>query len=299
MNASAARPPECLAGHLSYTPRVLGAGGTRHGATGALAMLLAGALGSATGGCAFRRDPAAYVTPAGDGGPGRADTGAREDAGSARSPDGGHDGRDAAPPPPGDGGCGGGVSYRDLDGDGFGDPTVTSSDCAMPPGYVGNSEDCDDAFAERHPGAAEKCNGVDDDCDGVIDDGDVCPCAVVTMAASHTYLFCGDPHDWEGAAAACVASGYTLVRIDDADENRWITDATRGFFTLTDWWIGASDIDVEGRWIWTDGDPVGWTTWRSGEPNDSGGEDCGELGSDGQWNDTECWRLRSYVCESR
>jgi hypothetical protein len=61
--------------------------------------------------------------------------------------------------------------YADVDGDGFGDEGVTSDGCAAPDGYVGNTDDCDDADEDVGPGAAERCNGLDDDCDGDEDEG--------------------------------------------------------------------------------------------------------------------------------
>ena len=57
--------------------------------------------------------------------------------------------------------------YRDTDGDGFGDPTATSTACQGPPGYVADATDCDDENGEVHPDADEICNdGLDNDCDG-------------------------------------------------------------------------------------------------------------------------------------
>jgi hypothetical protein len=61
--------------------------------------------------------------------------------------------------------------FRDLDGDGFGNPFVTQLACSIPAGFVSNSTDCDDGHASAHPGAIEICNGIDDDCDGQIDEG--------------------------------------------------------------------------------------------------------------------------------
>jgi len=58
--------------------------------------------------------------------------------------------------------------YRDVDGDGFGDPTVVSAGCKRA-GLSEIAEDCDDRNPDVHPGAPEQCNGVDDDCDGVVD----------------------------------------------------------------------------------------------------------------------------------
>jgi len=59
--------------------------------------------------------------------------------------------------------------YRDNDGDGYGDPAVSST--VSQPGYVANSGDCDDSDFSVNPGATELCNGVDDNCFGGIDEG--------------------------------------------------------------------------------------------------------------------------------
>ena len=57
--------------------------------------------------------------------------------------------------------------YRDQDGDGFGDPAMSTQACAMPDGYSTDQSDCDDALAEVNPEAAEICeDGLDNDCSG-------------------------------------------------------------------------------------------------------------------------------------
>ena len=61
--------------------------------------------------------------------------------------------------------------YRDYDGDGYGDPGVSFQACVQPPGFVTNSNDCNDLNPLIHPGGSEICNLVDDDCNGTVDDG--------------------------------------------------------------------------------------------------------------------------------
>lgn len=64
------------------------------------------------------------------------------------------------------------VWYRDLDGDGYGDPAVWTQACDASAGRIADGTDCDDSDELVHPGAEERCNGVDDDCDLRADEKD-------------------------------------------------------------------------------------------------------------------------------
>jgi Concanavalin A-like lectin/glucanases superfamily/Secretion system C-terminal sorting domain/Putative metal-binding motif/Fibronectin type III domain len=61
--------------------------------------------------------------------------------------------------------------YKDADGDGFGDPSVSAQSCELPPTYVTNTLDCDDTKASVYPDAPEICDGLDNNCNGSIDEG--------------------------------------------------------------------------------------------------------------------------------
>ncbi len=55
------------------------------------------------------------------------------------------------------------VWFRDVDGDGFGDPDQAVVTCDQPTGFVAETE-CDDANSNVYPGAAQLCDGVNNDC---------------------------------------------------------------------------------------------------------------------------------------
>jgi len=58
--------------------------------------------------------------------------------------------------------------FRDADNDGYGNPTVSLTDCRQPSGYVELSGDCNDNAASINPGATDiPGNGIDEDCDGM------------------------------------------------------------------------------------------------------------------------------------
>lgn len=70
------------------------------------------------------------------------------------------------------------------------------------------------------------------------------------------------------AQALAATCGGTLVALEDAAEEQWVV----GQFTvpfMTALWIGLSDQVTEGVFLWDSGEPLVYTNWLPGEPNNS------------------------------
>ena len=68
-----------------------------------------------------------------------------------------------------------------------------------------------------------------------------------------------------------------------------------------DFWIGYTDQQVEGRWVWTEkGSTNTFTNWDHGQPDDHHNQDCAMIWGwyhIPQWDDRQCGDSKRYVCE--
>jgi hypothetical protein len=138
----------------------------------------------------------------------------------------------------------------------------------------------------------------------------------------HSYSLLRTEHGtkWVDAKLYCETAGGTLATITSAAENELLASMldsaiAAGFgcvgfsFGHVNTWIGlAEEPSSEGSWQWVTGEPLIYTNWGPGEPNDSfPGEDlgmmfCPETGKRGQWNDArsidpEAEGSRQFFCE--
>ncbi|MDP2306270.1 MAG: MopE-related protein [Pseudomonadota bacterium] len=190
--------------------------------------------------------------------------------------------------------------YADEDGDGWGDADFSVTECAAPTGFVADDGDCDDTDPSMSPSETEVCDGFDEDCSGNADDGGVCPCDV-DWYADHPYMFCETASTWTAAQTTCATYGYHLATVSGVAEDDWLVSVATTTYTgtaLAYWWLGLNDRASEGGWVWEDGSPVTYTRWNSGEPNNSGDEDCTQLIWGTHWNDWPCGLASTYICEA-
>jgi hypothetical protein len=103
----------------------------------------------------------------------------------------------------------------------------------------------------------------------------------------HTYLLSPAGLDWQAAQAWSRTLGGHLVAINSNAEQALLYGAYSNH--PEGLWIGLSDAQSEGTWVWDGGEPVVYANWCAGEPNNFGNdEDYGQLVfgvSSSCWND--------------
>ncbi|CAG5889405.1 unnamed protein product [Menidia menidia] len=103
---------------------------------------------------------------------------------------------------------------------------------------------------------------------------------------------------WMGARDECRQKGGYLVKIDSREEQEFLEKRLREEMKEPEdkFWIGLTDSEEEGRWLWVDGSPLNesLTFWSQKEPdnwNDESheGEDCVRMGEKGGALELKCW----------
>ncbi|KAL4238855.1 hypothetical protein ACF0H5_003562 [Mactra antiquata] len=116
------------------------------------------------------------------------------------------------------------------------------------------------------------------------------------------YHFDHTHYSFMDAEQYCNQHNGRLVQFETKEEIAFVKNFI-SYEKETSWWIGLTDGDVEGQWLWyrTDAAPE-VTDWSTGEPNNYGnGEDCVEyrqVNGHWGWNDVPCGPVRaSAICE--
>jgi hypothetical protein len=108
------------------------------------------------------------------------------------------------------------------------------------------------------------------------------------------YVVCENLLEWDKAQEICESVDMDLISISSSSEQSWLEGVAGD-----DVWIGYSDADTEGTWVWLDGSSS-FENWDSDQPDDDGNEDCAlaQTSSDGTWSDEECTDSYDFVCET-
>ncbi len=95
---------------------------------------------------------------------------------------------------------------------------------------------------------------------------------VVSPVNGHSYLLLTQ-NTWQNSEAEAVTLGGHLATVRSAEENAWIYEAFAPHFGGAEFqlWIGLNDAAQEGVFQWVSGEPLGYTNWAPGEPNNGFG----------------------------
>lgn len=96
---------------------------------------------------------------------------------------------------------------------------------------------------------------------------------ITNPANGHQYYLL-TPGTWTDAEAKAKSLGGHLVTINNKAENDWVHSTFNkfgGYFREI--WLGLNDAASEGVFAWSSGEPVTYVNWRSGQPNNGGGNE--------------------------
>ena len=85
--------------------------------------------------------------------------------------------------------------------------------------------------------------------------------------SNNHYYALTEPMSWTEAEAWAQERGGHLVTLRNWEEELWVKDK---FGQNELFWIGFNDIEEEGNWVWSSGEPVVYTNWHRTEPNNCG-----------------------------
>lgn len=118
---------------------------------------------------------------------------------------------------------------------------------------------------------------------------ETCPCLLdaewIRNPTTGNYYALTSHMSWMAGEACAQAFGGHLVTLNSWEEELWVKN-TFGWHEGI--WIGFSVIGREhraGHFVWSSGEPVIYTNWNPGEPNNYRGEDCAVMNAGDGWND--------------
>ncbi|XP_069024252.1 CD209 antigen-like protein E [Embiotoca jacksoni] len=123
----------------------------------------------------------------------------------------------------------------------------------------------------------------------------ICPRSWLMFGSRCYYI--SQSRSWDLGRRDCVQRDADLVVINSRQEQAFLTGFTEAA------WVGMTDREEEGTWMWVDGTPVDTDglLWAAGQPDDLyGSEDCGDIHTMITFiglNDFNCRARSRWICE--
>ncbi|XP_069622915.1 CD209 antigen-like protein C isoform X1 [Ranitomeya imitator] len=116
------------------------------------------------------------------------------------------------------------------------------------------------------------------------------------LIRSNCYFFSTNSETWERSKKICAERNGILISL----KNEFEMNSLLKIIKQNNYWLGLrrSPEDIE-MWEWTDGSPLTFSAWNTGEPNnDRDIEHCSEIIGEVQlWNDLPCSLKRKFLCK--
>ncbi|XP_071128434.1 C-type lectin domain family 4 member E-like [Mytilus edulis] len=113
-----------------------------------------------------------------------------------------------------------------------------------------------------------------------------------------------NPRSWVEAQKQCVKDGGRLIVLNTETKDKAFLAYVRLLYGISQWWIGASDREIEGTFQWVTRHVMSYNQWAGGEPDDMTKEltnaDCVIYiikTKSGNWFDRVCLFKVPFVCE--
>ncbi|CAH1248695.1 CSMD3 [Branchiostoma lanceolatum] len=121
-------------------------------------------------------------------------------------------------------------------------------------------------------------------------------CDDCTVFDGRCYIVSDTRLTFTEAEMKCAEQGGLPVTVKDQQVQDFLVQELS--VANKDVWIGLTDQDVEGQFVWTDGSPLAYSNWAPGEPNGDSTKNCVHLWplANFRWDDMPCGRRNYYIC---
>ncbi|XP_050816638.1 mannose-binding protein-like [Gopherus flavomarginatus] len=107
----------------------------------------------------------------------------------------------------------------------------------------------------------------------------------VKSVGKKTFMLTGTKDSFENGKSLFTKAGGALACPHNRAENTALQEILKDSEQA---YLGMSDVQTEGKFLYLNGGPVTYTNWETGEPNNNKNEDSVSMYSNGKWNDIDC-----------
>ncbi|XP_046585431.1 perlucin-like isoform X2 [Haliotis rubra] len=129
-----------------------------------------------------------------------------------------------------------------------------------------------------------------------------CPLGFVHHKRS-CYWFSVVKGSFAEAHAYCQYLEGHLATIESRDEDLFVRGHARRHGKAHHYWLGGTDLNIEGKWMWEGQRRFSFTNWYHRQPDNAGHrEHCLEIRkhfSHYLWNDWICSHNLNFICEKK